>query len=116
MAISANPPHILIPGSSVILTCMATLDSHVDAFGSVLISWGGPRIISGPNYLITQSGFGLVYSSNLTISEVENNNDGEYTCTARVPGDRNVFGSTITESISVSVLGKDYSLIHLNVI
>lgn len=101
--ISSNTPTTLITGSSVTLTCVATIDPHVDVLGQVVISWGGPRPVRG-----IESGFGLTYTSNLTISDVGREDDGEYTCTVRVVGGVRVLGATVTKSISISVLGENY--------
>ena len=85
---------------------MATLDPHVDSLSSVTIVWVGPRPFSGGQYSITESGFGLNYNSTLAISDVAKEDEGIYTCTVRVFGGRNVLGTTVTESTSISVFGK----------
>ena len=100
------PADVLLIGSSVVLTCTATLDPHVDSLSSVTIAWVGPRPFSGGQDSIVESGFGLNYNSTLTISEVAQEDEGVYACTVRVFGGSNVLGTTVTESTSISVLGK----------
>ena len=82
---------------------MATIDPHVDVLGQVVLSWRGPRPV-----IDIESGFGLTYTNNLTISDVGREDDGDYTCTVSVVGGVRVLGTTVTESISISVLGENY--------
>ena len=105
MKISANPSATVNIGSSVTLYCETTLDPGVDAAGSVSLTWGGPRVISSDEPA-TERDLGLRYTSNLTISDVKEEDEGEYTCTARVFGGRYILGTNATESISVSVSGE----------
>ena len=85
---------------------MATLDHNVDSLASVTISWEGPRLNSGGRYSVIESGFGLNYNSSLTISDVANEDEGEYACIVRVSGSRSFLPATVTESTSINVLGK----------
>ena len=95
--------------------CVATLDPHIDAFGSISLSWRGPRlIISDKPYSVKESGYGLTYTSYLTMSDVEKQDKGEYTCIVRVAGDRNILGTVVSESISVS-MSKSGELLSLDV-
>lgn len=90
-----------IRGSSVILTCEATLNPQIDVVRSISLSWGGPRIlISDEPYSVVESGFGLHYSSSLTIFNFKKRDKGEYTCTVRVAGSTHILGAVITKSIS----------------
>ena len=92
---------------------MAILDPHVDSLASVTIVWVGPRPFSGGHYSVNESGFGLNYNSSLTISDVAKEDEGEYACTVRVFGGRNVLGTVVTESTSISnVLGKTCTLVQ----
>ena len=106
MTIFADPLGALNIHFSLTLTCEVTIDPRVSVVGQVLLSWGGPRIISGEPYAFTKSGFGLRYTSNLTLSDVAVEDDGEYTCTVSVSGGTNVLGTTVNESIPVSVFGE----------
>ena len=73
---------------------------------SISFLWGGRRAISGDEtYSVEESGSGLTYTSNLTVSDVEKRDEGEYTCTVKVSGGGNVL-IDVTEYIFVSVLGK----------
>ena len=113
VTIIAKQPDTLDIGSSITLTCFAKLDSQINAFGSLSISWGGPRIIIGEKpYSMKESGFGLTYRSNLTMSDMESQDEGEYTCTVRVAGDTNILGAVRTESISVMVSGENYLFVE----
>ena len=76
--LSASPTGILKPGSSVNLTCEATLTFEIDV-DSLQITWEGPEIFDA--YNITESHSGLQYSSVLNIQNVEEADEGEYTCT-----------------------------------
>ena len=102
MKISANPSANINIGSSVTLYCEATLDSGVDAAVSVSLTWGGPRVINS-NESATERDLGM---SNLTMSDVKKEDEGEYTCTVRVSGGRYILGTNATESITVSVSGE----------
>jgi hypothetical protein len=106
VTISVDPPDDLDVGSSVVFTCMATLDHNVDSLASVTFSWKGPRLNSGGHYSVVESGFGLNYNSSLTISDVANEDEGEYACIVRVSGSRSFLPATVTESTSINVLGK----------
>jgi hypothetical protein len=99
---AVDPPDVLVIHSPVVLTCMAILDPHVDSLASVTIVWVGPRPFSGGHYSVNESGFGLNYNSSLTISDVAKEDEGEYACTVRVFGGRNVLGTVVTESTSIS--------------
>ena len=55
-----------------------------------------------------ESGFGLLYTSHLTLPDIQKQDEGVYTCTVRVAGDRNILGNVVTESIIVSVRGEHY--------
>jgi hypothetical protein len=78
--LSASPTGIQKPGSSVNLTCEATLPSEVD---SLEIIWNGPRIsrFSDDAYSITESHSDLQYTSLLNIQNLEQADEGNYTCT-----------------------------------
>ena len=103
---TANPSDSVPNGLSVTLTCTATFDPHVDVLPSVIISWGGPRVISGGQFSTSESGFGLIHNGSLTIPDVGVEDEGEYACTVRVSGGRNILGTTTTEAITLSVFGK----------
>ena len=73
--------------------------------------WSGPRIISEGQYIVRNSGIGLIHSSNLTITDLEIEDEGEYVCTVRVSGGRNLFGITVDEVIPITVFGKRWSVL-----
>ena len=63
-------------------------------------------ILSNKPYSVTESGFGLRYTSSLAMSDIQSQDEGVYTCTVRVAGDRDILGNVVTESITVRVRGK----------
>ena len=89
------------------LTCEATLTSEVDA-DFLQITWDGPRIISSSNrvYSITQTNSNLTYFSSLNIENLEEDDEGEYTCTF----ENFDIGTFLNGSIFVDVQGKKGSL------
>ena len=101
--LSASPTGILKPGSSVNLTCEATLTFEIDV-DSFQIRWDGPRSFSA--YDITESHSGLQYSSVLNIQNVEEADEGEYTCTFT----SFEVGTFINGSIFVEVQGEKGSI------
>ena len=80
---------------------MATIDPRVDVLGQVEIMWRGPRAVG-----VIESDFGLMYTSNLTISDVGREDDGTgYRCSVRVVG---VLGTTVTKFTIIRVIGENY--------
>ena len=63
-------------------------------------------IFSNKPYSVIESGFGLRYTSSLAMSDIQSQDEGVYTCTVRVAGDRDILGNVVTESITVRVRGK----------
>ena len=102
LALFASPTGILNTGSSVTLTCEATLVSEVNV-DSLLISWDGPKVLrGGETYNITESHSGLRYSSRLYIWNLEKADEGEYSCTL---SDSDV-GAIVSDSIFIDVQGE----------
>ena len=66
-------------------------------------------IVSNEPYSVIESGFGLRYNSSLTIPDIQKQDEGVYTCTVRVAGDRNILGNVVTDSIRVRVRGEYYN-------
>ena len=110
VSISASPPeHVLSYGSTVSLTCEAELSPVVDRFASVSLVWGGPRIIFGERaYSVVESGFGLSYSSSLTMTRLSRRDQGDYTCTVRVAGEGMILGNVVTHFFPLTVTCKKY--------
>ena len=78
LTLFATPTGILKPGSTVNLTCEATLNLEIDVY-SLQITWDGPRCLNA--YNITESHSGLQYSSVLNIQNLKEADEGEYSCT-----------------------------------
>lgn len=100
VTVSANTSTTLIISASTTLTCEAVFNTQVNSLLSISFLWSGP---TGIQSTVTKSENGLRYTSELTLSNVEKEDEGEYSCTVRVSGDVNI---NITESISVTVLGE----------
>ena len=83
------------------LTCKAALTFEVDV-DSLHITWDGPR----RRYNITESHSNLTYSSLIYIENLEEDDDGEYTCTFTTFE----VGTFINGSIFVEVEGKEGSI------
>lgn len=53
-------------------------------------------------FSVIESGFRLKYTGSLTMSDVKKRDEGLYTCTVRVMGEKNVFGNVVTKSIVIN--------------
>ena len=96
LTVSAYPSGTINVASSITLTCEAKLYTRADALQSASLSWEGPRVISDePLYSISESVFRFKHTSNLTISHVEREDEGKYTCTLIVSE-----GETILDTIT----------------
>ena len=104
ITISQNTP--LYAGSILILSCVVTLDPYVDDSENIIVAieWSGLRNISGNRYSITPTvNSNSVYTSNLTISHIETQDSGIYTCTLMVTGGHYVQHADASDSISITV-------------
>ena len=105
IAINQNPP--LYTGSILTLTCTVTLGPYVDKSGNitVAIEWSGQRNISSNRYSIITPAVNSssIYTSNLTISHIETQDSGIYTCTARVTGSDYVQQASASDIVSITV-------------
>lgn len=57
-------------------------------------------------YSVLESGFRLKYATNLTMSDLKQRDMGQYTCTVRVMGDRNILGNVVTKSVVINMTGE----------
>ena len=99
-----NAPHYA--GSILILICNVTLDSYVDESGIIIVAvkWSSLRNISANRYSITPTvNSSSIYTSNLTISHLETQDSGIYTCTVTVSGGQYVQPADVSHSISITV-------------
>ena len=105
IAINQNAP--LYAGSIVILSCVVTLDPYVDESGNIIVAikWSSLRNISGNRYSIITPAVNSssIYTSNLTISHLETQDSGIYTCTVTVTGGHYVQQTNASDSISITV-------------
>ena len=102
--INQNTP--LYAGSILTLTCTVTLDFYVDESGSIIVAmeWSNLRNISGNRYSITSTlNSGNIYTSNLTISHLETQDSGIYTCSVTISGGDYVHQADASSSISITV-------------
>ena len=92
-------------GSTVALVCEVTIDSSYDVVLSAEINWSGPRLNgSKDGYNTTQSGSGLSYVSVLTISEVFEEDEGDYRCSVSTFSEnQHVLSSPANSTIRLSV-------------
>lgn len=97
---SANPSNVLNIDGSATLTCEAVFNIQVNSLLSISFLWSGPGSEESTG---TESDDGMRYTSDLVLSNVEKEDEGEYSCIVRVSGDANI---NITKSISVTVLGE----------
>ena len=104
LILNQNTP--LYAGSVLTLTCTVTLDPYVDKSENIIvvIEWSGLRNISGDRYSITPAvNSNSIYTSNLTISHLETQDSGIYTCTVTVTGGQYVQPADVSHSISITV-------------
>ena len=103
ITINQNPP--LYAGSILTLTCTATLDPYVAKSGSIIVAieWSGLRNISGNSIITPAVNSSSIYASNLTISHLETQDSGIYTCTVMVTGGDYVQQANANDSISITV-------------
>ena len=107
MNIIKNPNTPLHAGSILTLTCTVILDPYVDESGNIIVAieWSGLRNISD-NYrysIISTVTSSSTYTSNLTISHLETQDSGIYTCTVMVTGGDYVQPADVSHSISITV-------------
>ena len=101
ITLSHTPP--LYAGTSLTLTCTVTLDPNVNNNERVVTEWKGPRQLEGDRYSVTPAmrESDSSYNTSLVISPLTVQDDGMYTCTARVSGGANVQVVTATDNVNV---------------
>ena len=106
ITLSHTPP--LYAGTSLTLTCTVTLDPNVNNNERVVTEWKGPRQIAGGRYSVTPAMRepASSYNGRLVISLLTDQDDGIYTCTAKVTGGANVQSATAHGTVTITVLGK----------
>ena len=116
ITLNQNPP--LYAGSILTLTCTVTLDPYVDGSENitVAIEWSSLKNVSGKRYSITPTvNFSIIYASNLTISHLETQDRGIYTCTVIVTGGQYVQPADASNNISVTVDQKKITGIRVSI-
>ena len=106
ITLSHTPP--LYAGTSLTLTCTVTLNHNVNNNESVVTEWKAPRHIAGDRYSVTSvmRESDSSYSTSLVISPLTVQDDGMYTCTAKVTGGANVQSATAHGAVTITVMGK----------
>lgn len=83
VTLSHDPP--LYAGTGLTLICSVILDPSVDSGEKVVTEWRGHQNIPAERYSVTPaSRIGNIFTGNLTISPLADQDDGTYTCTGRV--------------------------------
>ena len=95
--LNLNAP--LYAGNVLTLTCTVTLDPHVDNI-MVAIQWSGPSNRYSITPIVNSS---RIYTSNLTISHTETQDNGIYTCTVTITGGHYVQQAVASDSVSITV-------------
>ena len=110
ITLSHTPP--LYAGTSLTLTCTVTLDPNVNNNERVVTEWKGPRQTAGDRYSVTPAmrESDSSYNGSLVISPLTDQDDGTYSCTARVSGGTNVQVVTAVDAVTITVMGKYNSL------
>ena len=83
---------------------------------SVEAQWSGPQPIPGDRFSFTHAmkGSDHMFTSNLTISPLDQGDSGTYTCDMTVEGGTNfVRPATASDDVTITVLGKDTQVIML---
>ena len=106
ITLSHTPP--LYAGTSLTLTCTVTLDPNVNNNEKVVTEWNGPRQLEGDRYSVTSvmRESDSSYNGSLVVSSLTIQDDGMYTCTARVSGGTNVQVVTAHGAVTITVIGK----------
>lgn len=85
VTLSHDPP--LYAGTGLTLVCSVILDPNVDSGEKVITEWSWHQNIPEERYSVTPtSGVGNIFTGNLTISPLADQDDGTYTCTGTVKG------------------------------
>ena len=106
--ISVSPNSLLYSGTTLNLTCTATLHFNTSTDDEFTVMWNGPRHITGERYIISQWNFSNgVNISSLTISPLTLQDEGMYTCTVTVGGESmNQCIIDASDKVLINVLGK----------
>ena len=91
-----------------------TLDQYVenDEKTHIVIEWSGPKKVSEDVTPIKYSN--NIYTSNLTISHLETQDSGIYTCTVTVTGGHYVQQTNASDSISITVDQKKITGVYIH--
>ena len=77
---------------------------------NVSVTWTGLRTIPGERYSVMEAcGSGGTYTGSLTISPLEGQDDGQYTCSVTVSGGSSVLEATNNDSTTIDVMGKGFT-------
>ena len=97
----------LYAGTSLTLTCTVTVDPNVDNGERVMTKWSGLQDIPEERYSVTgTSGSGSTYTDSLTISPLDDQDNGTYNCSVFVTGGSNMQQATASDNLTITVMGK----------
>ena len=118
MIITPSRTTPLYAGTSVTLTCTATLHPNVDNGENVKIGWTGPNDLSGKRYSLTdhESRSTYTYTLYLTISPlVIGDDNNRYSCSVTVDGRSGVMVNQTTSYSNISIDVKREQSVYLNI-
>ena len=108
VVITADRRSILYAGTSLTLTCVASLDPRVDTPPDITLTWTGPRTIPGQWDVVTDTvGSDSTFSGSLSISPLaDGRDDGEYTCTVLAGGSSYILEAESHDSTTILITSK----------
>ena len=104
ISLSRNTP--LYSGTTLNLTCTATVHFNVSTDEEITATWSGPRGIAGERYTITQSTFSRGINISLTISPLTVQDKGVYICNMTVSGESRNQCFNASDEVWINVLSK----------
>ena len=102
----------LIVNQNLTLTCTALQSQYVDTSVAVVFTWTGPRGVLSSTINTTQE---EAYTSTVTVSRLQTNDSGTYTCNAAVSPNVSspfiVASTNATSMVNIMVVGKTLLLL-----
>ena len=104
ISLSRNTP--LYTGTTLNLTCTATIHFNMSTDEEITATLSGPRDITGERYTISQSTFSRGINISLTISPLTVQNEGVYTCNMTISGESRNQCLNASDEVWINVLSK----------